>query len=100
MIKFAFRVAVAQAFELGAWLYGNGGLDTNYRSNPYARFGAQGSAGVDLEQAFLSPALSFKVNESNSIGLAVNVAYQRFEAKGIGIFSNFSQSPADVSKLT
>jgi long-chain fatty acid transport protein len=56
-----------------------------------------GAAGVDLEQAFLSPAVAFKINESNSLGAALNVAYQRFEAKGIGIFANFSQNPADVS---
>ena len=54
----------------GVALYGNGGLDTNYRSNPYARFGAQGPAGVDLQQAFLSPALAFKLNEANTLGIA------------------------------
>jgi long-chain fatty acid transport protein len=81
----------------GVALYGNGGLDTDYGSNPYARFGAQGSAGVDLEQAFLSPALAIKLNETNSLGIAVNIAYQRFQAKGLGIFSTFSDNPADVS---
>jgi long-chain fatty acid transport protein len=81
----------------GVALYGNGGLDTDYGSNPYARFGAHGVAGVDLQQAFLSPAFAFKVNDANSLGAALNVAYQRFEAKGIGIFSNFSAIPADVS---
>jgi long-chain fatty acid transport protein len=54
-------------------------------------------AGVDLEQAFLSPALAVKLTEANSLGVALNVAYQRFEAKGIGIFSGFSESPEDVS---
>ncbi len=88
---------VNERLAWGVALYGNGGLDTNYRSNPYARFGAQGAAGVDLEQAFLSPALAFKINDANSIGVAVNIAYQRFEAKGIGIFGNFSENPADVS---
>jgi long-chain fatty acid transport protein len=81
----------------GVALYGNGGLDTNYGSNPYARFGAQGSAGVDLEQAFLTPALAVKINDANSLGVALNVAYQRFEAKGIGIFGNFSEAPGEVS---
>ena len=81
----------------GVALYGNGGLDTSYRSNPYARFGAQGPAGVDLQQAFLSPALALKLNEANSLGIALNVAYQRFEAKGIGIFSGFSEQPDNVS---
>jgi long-chain fatty acid transport protein len=81
----------------GVALYGNGGLDTDYGSNPYARFGARGVAGVDLEQAFLSPALAVKLNEANSLGVALNVAYQRFEAKGIGIFAGFSDAPENVS---
>jgi long-chain fatty acid transport protein len=81
----------------GVALYGNGGLDTDYKFNPYARFGAQGPAGVDLKQAFLTPALAFKVNDSNSVGVGANLAYQRFTAKGIGLFSNFSASPDDVS---
>jgi long-chain fatty acid transport protein len=81
----------------GVALYGNGGLDTDYRSNPFARFGANGSAGVDLEQAFLSPALAFKINDANSVGVSLNIAYQRFKAKGIGLFAGFSSDPADVS---
>ena len=81
----------------GVALYGNGGLDTNYGSNPYARFGAQGPAGVDLEQAFLSPALAVKLNETNCLVIALNCAYERFEAKGIGFFAGFSEQPEDVS---
>jgi long-chain fatty acid transport protein len=92
-----FSRHVDERLAWGVALYGNGGLDTDYGSNPYGRFGAQGSAGVDLEQAFLSPAVAFKINEANSLGAALNVAYQRFEAKGIGIFANFSENPADVS---
>jgi long-chain fatty acid transport protein len=92
-----FSRHVDKRLAWGVALYGNGGLDTDYGSNPYARFGAQGSAGVDLEQAFLSPAVAFKINEANSLGAALNIAYQRFEAKGIGIFAGFSENPADVS---
>lgn len=95
--EIGFSHHIGDRIAWGVGLYGNGGLDTNYGSNPYARFGAQGSAGVNLEQAFLTPALAVKINEANSLGLAVNVAYQRFEAKGIGIFGNFSEAPDDVS---
>lgn len=38
----------------GLALYANGGLDTGYAHNPFGAFGAKGSAGVDLEQVFLS----------------------------------------------
>jgi long-chain fatty acid transport protein len=95
--EIGFSRHVSDRIAWGVALYGNGGLNTDYGSNPYARFGAQGSAGVDLQQAFLTPAVAVKLNDANSLGLAVNVAYQRFEAKGIGIFSNFSESPDNVS---
>ncbi len=95
--EIGFSRHLSDRIAWGVALYGNGGLDTNYGSNPYARFGAQGSAGVDLQQAFLTPALAVKLNDANSLGLALNVAYQRFEAKGIGIFGNFSEAPGDVS---
>jgi long-chain fatty acid transport protein len=95
--EIGFSRHISDRIAWGVALYGNGGLDTNYGSNPYARFGAQGSAGVDLQQAFLTPALAVKLNDANSLGVALDVAYQRFEAKGIGIFGNFSEAPDDVS---
>lgn len=81
----------------GVALFGNGGLNTDYGENPFARFGARGSAGVDLAQAFLSPAVAYRVTESQTLGLAVNLAYQRFKAKGIQIFGAFSANPRNVS---
>jgi len=87
----------AEDLAAGIALFGNGGLNTDYSSNPFARFGATGSAGVDLEQVFLSPAIAWRIGTANEIGLALNLAYQRFKAKGIGIFSGFSEDPADVS---
>jgi long-chain fatty acid transport protein len=82
---------------VGVALFGNGGLNTDYASNPFARFGATGSAGVDLEQLFLSPAISWTINPKNEVGIAANIAYQRFKAKGIGIFGGFSSDPGAVS---
>ncbi len=92
-----FSRHLGQRLAWGVALYGNGGLDTDYKFNPFARFGAQGPAGVDLKQAFLTPGLAFKVNDANSLGVGANLAYQRFNAKGIGLFSNFSASPEEVS---
>lgn len=85
------RVAVALAF------HANGGMNTDYGSNPYSRFGAQGSTGVDLSQAFLTPAVAVRVTDSQSLGIAVNLAYQRFKMKGVELFAAFSQDPAHVS---
>ncbi len=83
------------AFGIAA--YGNGGMNTDYRSNPYARFGATGKAGVNLEQLFIAPSVALKLDEHNSVGLAVNLAYQQFKANGIGAFAGFSQDASHVS---
>ncbi|MEQ1579021.1 MAG: outer membrane protein transport protein [Steroidobacteraceae bacterium] len=88
---------IGRRVAVGIAVFGNGGLATDYENNPFARFGAQGSAGVDLSQAFISPAIAVKVSETQSLGLAVNLGYQVFKAKGIGLFSGFSSSPANVS---
>jgi long-chain fatty acid transport protein len=88
---------LTQNLAAGVALFGNGGLDTYYIGNPFSRFGATGTAGVDLQQAFLSPALAWQANPQNAVGLAVNVGYQRFRAIGIGLFSGFSQNPYHVS---
>jgi len=101
--EIGFSRHLSDRLAWGVGVYGNGGLDTDYGSNPFARFAppgstvAQGSAGVNLQQLFVSPALSFKVDQNNAFGLALNLAYQRFEAKGIGLFAGFSETPGSVS---
>lgn len=81
----------------GVAIYGNGGMNTDYGTNPYSRFGAKGSAGVDLSQLFISPALAWQIDANNSVGIAVNFAYQRFRAKGIGVFAPFSSDSSHLS---
>lgn len=78
---------------VGIAVYGNGGLNTEYSDNPFQRFGASGTAGVDLVQLFISPSASYRVAEKHTLGIALNVAYQRFEAKGLGPFTAFSSAP-------
>lgn len=80
----------------GVALYGNGGMNTDYAENP---FGAPGSAGVNLEQLFVTPSLAYKITPSQTIGAAVTFAYQRFEAKGLSAFDNagYSSAPGHVT---
>ncbi|AXY58094.1 long-chain fatty acid transporter [Acinetobacter chinensis] len=82
---------------LGLAVYGNGGMNTGYDKNPYAAFGNTGSAGVDLTQVFVSPAVSWKYTDYQSIGIATNILYQRFEARGIGGFAGYSADGANLS---
>ncbi|UCV04767.1 OmpP1/FadL family transporter [Dechloromonas denitrificans] len=81
----------------GVAVYGNGGMNTDYGSNPFRAFGASGSAGINLEQLFISPSLAYKLNENHALGLAVNFAYQRFKAEGIGPFAGSSAAPNSLT---
>jgi long-chain fatty acid transport protein len=83
--------------SVGLAVYPNGGMNVDYSSNPYARFGASGPAGVDLKQLFISPSVAHRINDVHTVGVALNVAYQRVSAKGIGLFGGFSSAPANVS---
>lgn len=96
---FGYTRQINPSTSVGLAVYGNGGMNTDYANNPYARFGATGSAGVNLEQLFISPSIAFKLNESHTVGVALNLAYQRFSAKGIQFFGDagFSSAPANVS---
>jgi long-chain fatty acid transport protein len=82
----------------GVAIYGNGGMNTDYGTNPYRAWGGTGNAGVDLSQLFISPSLAYKITPDHSIGIAVNIAYQRFKAYGIPpVFKLFSESPSNMS---
>lgn len=82
---------------LGVVAYGNGGMVTDYPSNPFARYGARGPAGVELEQLFVSPTLAWRLAPRHSLGVSLNLAGQRFRARGLGAFAPFSQAPASFT---
>lgn len=95
--EFGYNRVLSPKLAAGIAVYGNGGMNTDYGSNPYQRFGGQGRAGVNLEQLFISPALAYRLNAQHSIGAAINFAYQRFEARGLGVFGGFSSAPDKLS---
>ncbi|MEZ5565400.1 MAG: outer membrane protein transport protein [Gammaproteobacteria bacterium] len=95
--ELAYVHRLSPRLSAGVAVYGHGGMNTDYQENPYARFGATGSAGVNLEQLFITPSLAWKVNDNHAIGIALNAAYQRFDARGLEIFGAFSQAPGNVS---
>lgn len=78
-------------------IYGNGGMNTQYASNPYGRFGSTGTAGINLEQLFITPSVAYKLNEQNALGLALNFAYQRFSAQGLNAFAPSSANAANLT---
>ncbi len=100
----AINKQVNDTVSLGLAVYGNGGMNTGYKQNPFAAFGNTGTAGIDLSQVFFSPAVSWQYADNQALGVAANVLYQRFEAKGISTFgaqsvdaANFSNNGKDAS---
>lgn len=90
---------LSDQLSFGFALHANGGMNTDYKRNPFAPFGSAGSAGVNLEQLFITPSLAWQLDDRNTVGVATTFAYQRFEMKGVQAFANpfFSASPSDVS---
>jgi long-chain fatty acid transport protein len=108
---FGYNWALAEDRTIGISVYGNGGMNTEYKGGeatlyPMGPFGpsatldgtfGDGTAGVDLSQLFVSTTYSAKAGANTSWGVSAIVAYQRFEAKGLGNFAGFSTDPGNLS---
>lgn len=90
----------------GLSVYGNGGLNTDYPGfanafcPPPGGTGTYcaGATGVNLSQLFLTGTYARKfAGDKASWGVTAIVAYQQFEAKGVGSFAPFSSSPTNLS---
>ncbi|MHB1100673.1 MAG: OmpP1/FadL family transporter, partial [Burkholderiales bacterium] len=95
--NFGYNKMMAPDYSLGVSIYGNGGMNTDYANNPFAAYGGVGHGGVNLEQLFIAPTWSKKLDANNSVGVALNLAYQRFSAQGIQGFAAQSTNAAAVS---
>jgi long-chain fatty acid transport protein len=94
---FGYHRAINPSLTFGLAVYGNGGMNTDYKTNPFAGFGPNtGPAGVDLMQLFVAPTLAWK-SRNHAFGASLNLAYQRFKAEGIQGFAGFSASSGNVS---
>lgn len=75
-------------------VYGNGGMNTEYSCGIYSSGGnpaCQGQkTGVDLMQLIISPTVAWAINDDNTIGVALNVAYQRFKSYGLSDFAGMT----------
>lgn len=81
-------------FAAGIVLSGNGGMNTNYKANPFASFGASGDAGVNLRQIFITPTLAARIAANHSIGVSPIIVVQSFSVTGIQPFTAASSAPA------
>ncbi|PKO47718.1 MAG: long-chain fatty acid transporter [Betaproteobacteria bacterium HGW-Betaproteobacteria-22] len=101
--EFGYNRQINPEVTLGVSVYGNGGMNTDFKK-AIPIFGSTPPR-MDLAQLFIAPTATWKINESNTIGVAVNLAYQRFEIKGLqnftvvnhAQFGTPSQSPNHVT---
>jgi long-chain fatty acid transport protein len=91
--EFGYNRVINQDLTLGVSVYGNGGMNTDYK-RAIPLFGNTAPR-MDLIQLFVAPTATWKINESNTVGVAVNLAYQRFEMKGLQNFASPASAHPD-----
>lgn len=109
--QFGYNTMLNANSSFGVSVYGNGGMNTEYKGGTAQHndglgnavttdgtFGA-GTAGVDLAQLFIAPTYAMKIGNDNAVGVSAILAYQRFKALGLGLFGAFGLS-TDASNLT
>lgn len=94
--EFGYNRMLRPDLALGISVYGNGGMNTDYKASPFAAIGGTSPAGVDLMQLFISPTVAWK-RGAHAFGASLNLAYQRFEANGLQPFAMFSSDPASLT---
>lgn len=93
--EFGYNRVITPEVTLGVSVYGNGGMNTDYEK-AIPLFGNTAPR-MDLAQLFIAPTATWKITPSNTIGVSVNLAYQRFEMKGLQNFTASSSHPNNVS---
>ena len=81
---FGYNKMISADTSLGVSVYGNGGMNTQYNTSPFAKYGTSGNLGINLSQLFIAPTWAMKINPTNAIGVSLNLAYQMFSATGLG----------------
>lgn len=90
------NLKLADNMAIGLSIYGNGGMNTDY---PTKTFGDpfSPSTGVNIEQMFGNLSFAYNFANNQSFGVAAILGWQRFAAKGLVGFSNFSADPANLT---
>src|SRR5690606_17904318 len=81
---------LSDRLSIGATIFA-AGLGSDYRRNPYARFGGDARGGLTLNQAGVSGVLAFKPHPDHALGAALNLGYRSLELKGIQPFTALSE---------
>ncbi|MCP4982531.1 MAG: hypothetical protein GY935_18800 [Gammaproteobacteria bacterium] len=110
--QFGYNWEIDNSSSLGISVFGNGGMNTEYKGGeasfffpppgpgafvtPPGTFGG-GTAGVDLAQLFISTTYAAKLSDTSSWGVSGIIVYQTFAAKGLSTFGSFSTDLENLS---
>jgi long-chain fatty acid transport protein len=100
--EFGYRRGIDDQIAFALSLYGNGGMNTDYKDgiplfNINPNTGEVARTGINLSQLFVVPSMSYKLNSNHSIGVGLNLVAQGFKAKGLQNFTGFSLDPDKVT---
>jgi long-chain fatty acid transport protein len=87
--EFAYSKTYTDKINLGVVVYGNGGMNVDY-GKPMYDSGANTMS--NLEQLFIAPTISYKLNDRNTVAASLNIVYQGFEATGLNWFNGYTRS--------
>lgn len=90
--EFGYNKMLDAKSSLGVSVYGNGGMNTDYKVSPFGP-----NAGINLEQLFIAPTYALKVNDKHAIGVSLNLVYQTFSATGLSMFAGSTSNPAALT---
>lgn len=90
--EFGYNKMLDTSRSVGVSVYGNGGMNTDYKSSPFGP-----NAGINLEQLFIAPTYAMKINDKHAIGISLNLVYQTFSATGLGAFATSSSNRAALT---
>lgn len=106
---FGFNQMIDANSSIGVSVYGNGGMNTEYKGGTAQHnnglgtavttdgtFGG-GDAGVDLSQLFIAPTYSMKIGSQHAVGVSVLLAYQKFKATGLSMFGGYSTDSGNLT---
>jgi long-chain fatty acid transport protein len=87
---------LSDRLSIGATMFA-AGLGSDYKRNPYERFGAPPRGGLTLGQSGVSGVVAFKPHPDHALGLALNVGYLQYALEGVQPFAALSEQPDKVT---
>jgi long-chain fatty acid transport protein len=86
--EFGYNQMLKPDLSLGVTVYGNGGMNTNYKN--LNLLGGSGKLGVNVMQLIVAPTMAYQFTPNQSIGISPLLGYQRFKAYGLQAFATLS----------